>query len=163
MQLDYRIVDLGLVSIANLVMILIIGIMLSRPFGLNRLERRLGLVSVACALPVALAAVLNALGGREWWTVVLPSLLVAFLVLELFLDYVLELPFRNTRLLGPYLLLYYLALVGMIGYSFLVNNTLGLITLAIYFLNLLATWWSYSRVGHGSREGDRPANARGGK
>lgn len=163
MQLDYRIVDLGLVSIANLVMILIIGIMLSRPFGLKRLERRLGLVSVACALPVALATALNALGGREWWTVVLPSLLVAFLVLELFLDYVLELDFRNTRLLGPYLLLYYLALMGMVGYSFGVNDTLGFVTLAIYFLNLLATWWSYARVGHGSREGDRPANARGGK
>jgi hypothetical protein len=85
MQLDYRIVDLGLALIANLVMILIIGIMLSRPFGLKRLERYLGLVSVACALPVALAVVLNALGGREWWTIVLPALLVAFLVLELIL------------------------------------------------------------------------------
>jgi hypothetical protein len=158
MQVDYRIVDLGLVSIANLVMVLIIGIMLSRPFGLRHLERRLGLVSVACALPVALAAVLNALGGRAWWTVVLPLLLVAFLVLELILDYLLKLDFRHTRLLGPYLLLYYVALMGMIGYSFGVSDTLGFITLTVYLANLLATWWSYARVGHGSRVEDRPAD-----
>jgi hypothetical protein len=149
-RLDYRMVDTGLFVIANLVNILLIGIFLSRPWGLKRLERILGLISIALALPVGLAVVMNALGGREWWTVVLPSLLVAFLIVELILDYILRLPFRNNRLLWPYLLLYYLSLMGMIGYAFLVSEAYGFITLATYFLNLLATWYSYSRVGHGT-------------
>ncbi len=149
-RLDYRMVDTALFLIANLVNILLIGIFLSRPWGLRTLERILGLASIALVLPVGLAVVINALGGREWWTVVLPSLLVAFLIVELILDYILQLPFRSSRLLGPYLLLYYLSLMGMIGYAFLVSEAYGFITLATYFLNLLATWYSYSRVGHGT-------------
>ena len=149
-QLEYRMVDTALFLIANLVNILLIGIFLSRPWGLKRLERILGLASIALALPVGLAVVINALGGREWWTAVLPSLLVAFLIVELILDYILRLPFRSSRLLGPYLLLYYLSLMGMIGYAFLVSEAYGFITLATYFLNLLATWYSYSKVGHGT-------------
>jgi hypothetical protein len=149
-QLTYRMVDTALFLIANLVNILLIGIFLSRPWGLKRLERTLGLMSIALALPVGFAVVVNALGGREWWTIALPSLLVAFLIVELILDYILRLPFRSSRLLGPYLLLYYLSLMGMIGYAFLVSEAYGFITLATYFLNLLATWYSYSRVGHGT-------------
>ncbi len=149
-QLDYRMVDTALFVVANLVNILLTGIFLSRPWGLRRLERILGLASIALVLPVGLAVVINALGGREWWMVVLPSLLVAFLIMELILDYILQVPFRSSRLLGPYLLLYYLSLMGMIGYAFLVSEAYGFITLATYFLNLLATWYSYSRVGHGT-------------
>jgi hypothetical protein len=152
MQLSFETVDVALFLIANLVNLLIIGIMLSRPLGLKRLERALGLGAVACALPVSLAVVLNAVGGREWWAVVLPALLVAHLILELILDYVLKLDFRNTRLLWPYLLVYYVAVNAMIGYTFLVGTSYGAITLATYLLGLLATWYSYSRVGHGQRE-----------
>lgn len=149
-QLTYGMVDTALFLIANLVNILLIGIFLSRPWGLKRVERVLGLVSIALALALGFTVVMNALGGREWWTVVLPSLLAAFLIVELILDYILRLPFRSSRLLGPYLLLYYLSLMGMIGYAFLVSEAYGFITLATYFLNLLATWYSYSKVGHGT-------------
>ncbi len=149
-QLTYRMVDTALFLIANLVNILLMGIFLSRPWGLRRLERILGLLSIALALPVSFAVVINALGGREWWTIALPSLLVAFLIVELILDYILRLPFRSSRLLGPYLLLYYLSLMGMIGYAFLVSEAYGFVTLATYLLNLLATWYSYSKVGHGT-------------
>jgi len=142
--------DTALFVIANLVNILMIGIFLSRPWGLKRLERVLGLVSITLALPLGFAVVMNALGGREWWTVALPSLLAAFLIVELILDYILRLPFRSSRLLGPYLLLYYLSLMGMIGYAFLVSEAYGFITVATYFLNLLATWYSYPKVGHGT-------------
>ena len=38
-------------------------------------------------------------------------------VVELLLDYVLRLEFRKTSLLWPYLFLYYLGMMGMIGWS----------------------------------------------
>ena len=57
--------------------------------------------------------------------------------------------FRHTRLLGPYLGLYYLALMGMVGYSFSIGKPYGAVTPATYLLQLLATWYSYARVGHG--------------
>jgi len=124
-------------------------IFLSRVRGLLRLERVIGLCLIFMALPVALAGVYNAVAGREWWFVVLPFLLVAFLLVELVLDYLLKINFRQTRLLGPYLLLYYAALMGMVGYTFLVRELFGFITLVTYFLQLGATWYSYRKVGHG--------------
>ena len=150
-QLDYRVVDVAVFVMANLVNVLMIGIFLSRPKGLERVEHRLGLVQIALALPVGVAVIVNAVGKREWWFVVLPTFLVAFLIVELLFDTVVKLEFRNTRLLWPYLLLYYLALMGMIGYCFQVGVVYGFITLATYFLNLFATWYSYSKVGHGRK------------
>jgi hypothetical protein len=148
-QFSFQAIDMVLFLVANLVNLLIIGIMLSRPFGLKRLERMLGLGAIACAVPAGLALWLNAASGREWWAIVLPALFVGYLILELILDYILRLDFRHTRLLWPYLLVYYVALNAMIGYTFLVDRVYGTITLATYLLGLLATWYSYSRVGHG--------------
>ena len=146
---DYRTVDAALFAIANLVNLLMIGIFLSRPVGLERVELVLGTVFVTMALPVGAAVILNTLGGREWWTMILPIPLILFCVVELVLEYVLKLDFRKTALLWPYLILYYLALITMIGYAFGVGKSYGFVTLGTYFLNLLATWYSYSKVGHG--------------
>jgi len=141
----YRIIDIGLFAIANLVNLLTMGIMLSRPRGLARVEYVLGIVIVAMIVPVGVAVILNSLGKREWWTIVLPLLLIAFLVVELMFDYILKLDFRNTALLWPYITIYYVGLIGMIGYSFLIGKPHGFVTLVTYFLNLAATWYAHSR------------------
>ncbi len=146
---DFRIIDLTVFVIANLVNLLLIGIFLSRPSGLEKLEHILGLVVVSLILPVGAVVLLNALAKREWWTIVLPSLLILFLLIELLFDYILKLDFRSTALLWPYLLVFYVGLMAMIGYSFLIKKSFGFITLGTYFLSLLATWYSYAKVGHG--------------
>lgn len=141
--------DQLVVLVANLYNLILVGIFLSRPYGMQRLERFLGLIGIALGLPLAIALVINWRAGREWWFWFLPALLLAFILAELILDYILQIEFRQTRLLGPYLLLYYAALMGMIGYAFQVRTAYGFVTLGTYFINLLATWYSYSRVGHG--------------
>jgi len=146
---DFHIIDVNLFVIANLINILMIGIFLSRAKGLEHIEEKLGIVLIALTIPVALSILLNIAGKREWWSIVLPSLLVVFLIVELILDYILKLDFRHTSLLWPYLLLYYISLWGMIGYTFLIGKSYGSVTLITYFLHLAATWYSYSQVGHG--------------
>ncbi|MDH4272366.1 MAG: hypothetical protein OEW18_10395 [Candidatus Aminicenantes bacterium] len=146
---DFRIIDLAVFIIANLINLLLVGIFLSRPSGLEKVEYILGLVMVSLILPVGLAILLNAMARREWWTIVLPLLLILYLVIELLLDYILKLDFRSTALLWPYLVVFYVALMGMIGYSFLIKKSFGYVTLCTYFLSLLATWYSYAKVGHG--------------
>jgi hypothetical protein len=147
--IDCHLVDIALFVIANVFNLVVAGIFLSRAQRWKRVEDTLGWISVALALPVGIALVLNILGGREWWASVLPGLLLAFLIVEIILDYILKLAFPRTRLLGPYLLLFYLAQMGMVGYAFLVGRVPGAITLVTYFLCLGATGYSYSRVGHG--------------
>ena len=148
-SINYRTVDLVVFLCANLFNLLIAGIMLSRPFGLERLENILGITNLLLILPFSLAVVLNFLGGREWWSYVLPVVIIVFLIVELLLDYVLQIPFRETRLLWPYLALFYLSAWMMIGYTFLVSKPYGFITLVTYFISLAATAYSYSQVGHG--------------
>jgi hypothetical protein len=145
----YRAVDLVMFLIANLVNLLLIAFFLVRARGARRAAHLIGTIVVALALPVAAAVVLNAVWGRQWWTVVLPLLFVLYCGIELLLDYILKCEFRNTRLLGPYLTVYYLGLLGLMGYCFGVNTGYGLVTLVTYFANLLATWYSFARVGHG--------------
>lgn len=147
--LDIWVIDIGIFVIANLINLLLIGIFLSRPKGLKKVEHVLGLFVVAMILPVGLAIILNILGKREWWAIVLPAILILFLAVELLFDYILKLNFRKTKWLWPYLLLYYLAMMAMIGYSFLIGKPYGFITLGTYFLGLFATWYSYAKVGHG--------------
>ncbi len=142
-------IDFVLFAIANLVNLFIGGIFLARRAGQEQIEHAMGLVLVTFTFPLAILIIWNGALGRAWWAVVLPSLLVGYLLLELLLDYILKIDFRNTMLLWPYLLIYYLALMGMIGYCFLVKPLYGFVTLATYFLNLAATWYSYAKVGHG--------------
>jgi len=148
-NINYRTVDLIVFLCANLFNLFITGIMLSRPFGLVKLEIILGIINILLIIPLSLAVVLNILGAREWWTYVLPLILIMFLIVEMLLDYVLQIPFRETRLLWPYLALFYLSAWMMIGYSFLVSKSYGFITLVTYFICLAATAYSYSQVGHG--------------
>jgi len=147
--MDFWIIDIGIFVIANLINFLLIGIFLSRPKGLKKVEHVLGLFVVAMILPVGMAIILNFFGKREWWTIVLPMILILFLKIELLFDYILKLNFRKTRWLWPYLFLYYLAMMAMIGYSFSIGKPYGFVTLGTYFLGLFATWYSYSKVGHG--------------
>jgi uncharacterized metal-binding protein len=96
-------------------------------------------------LPLAGAAILNLLGNRGWWLVVLPLPLILHAVVELLLDYILKRDFRKTRLLGPYLALFYLGQWGLIGYAFVTNPVYGFVTLATYFLCLGATRYAHAR------------------
>ena len=146
---EARVVDIGFVLIGNAINLLLVLLFLSRTSGGRRLEKITGLAIIALAIPVALGIVVNAIQSSGWWTIGLPSVLLLYLVVEFILDYVIHSDFRQTRMLWPYLLLFYLALNAMIGYSFLVGGVYGAVTLVTYFGCLLATWYSYSKVGHG--------------
>ncbi len=115
----------------------------------SALGNRFGWIAVALAVPLAGVAIVNALQQRGvWWSLLLLPVLLYALV-QWILDGLLKLNFRETRWLGPYLLLFYLAQFGLIGYAFLTGKGYGLVTLITYFSLLGMTAYSYRRVGHG--------------
>jgi hypothetical protein len=144
-DINYRAIDLMMFVVANLANALTAGIFLSRTVGQDRVETVLGLLFVFLAAPAAAGVIANAFGGRAWWTIVLPLPLIAFCIVELLFDYILRLDFRNSGLLWPYLALYYVALISMIGYSFGIGKPYGFVTLATYMLNLGATGYAFSK------------------
>jgi hypothetical protein len=141
-------VDLLLVGIANLINLIMVVVFILRSMFQGHLAV-VGIIWVIFILLLLLGVVYNINDRREWWAVVIPLLLGIFLILEVMLDYILQFEFRNTPILGPYLLLYYVSILGMIGYSFRVGKKFGFITLATYFLSQFAALSSYFIVGHG--------------
>jgi len=145
----FRTVDFGVFIIANAINLLLAVMFVARARRADKVERITGLLIVAMALPLAAASILNAFGHRSGWTWGLPLVMVVFCVVEYLVDYALKINFRGRRPMKPYLLLFYLALMAMIGYSFLLGKTYGYVTLATYFLHMAATAYSYGRVKHG--------------
>lgn len=148
----FRLVDLGVFVVANVINLLLVVIFLARAGAMTRetpVERIAGLVVVAMALPLAAAVVANALARRGGWFWGLPLVTLVYLIVEFVLDYALRMDFRSTGLLVPYLILFYLGQFAMIGYAFMVGKPHGFITLVTYFINLAATFYSYARVRHG--------------
>ena len=149
LNLDNEIFDLVVVLFANIINVFVIGIFVSRTGRNSTLERTLGLLMVSLAIPMMAIVLHNFLDRRSWWTIVLPGIMVFYLSLEFVLDYALKINFRKTIFLWPYLVVFYAALMSMIGFAFLTSRVLGYVTLLTYFLGLAATWYSYSKVGHG--------------
>lgn len=145
-----HIVDLGVVLAANLMNLLLVGMFFLRAQKRPTAARTLGWLAVSMGIPLALALAYNLVMLRGWTFWLLPLITIAYCVLELVWDGILKINFRQGRLLGWYLGLYYLGLMAMIGYAFLAGKPFGLVTLLTYFLNLGATAYSFKRVGHGA-------------
>jgi Flp pilus assembly pilin Flp len=143
----YRIIDLGVFAVANLTNVLMAGVFLARFRGAQRIEFNLGIIAVAMIVPLVVAVVFNLTCKREWWTVVLPLVLILYLLVELLLDYVFKIPFRDTALIWPYILLFYAGLMAMIGYTFLVGRVFGAITLVTYFVQLAVMLYTHMQKG----------------
>ncbi len=129
-------VDLGIVILTNLINLLLALLFWSRVARQSRIAQAAGIGTIILGIPLAFLVFANIILHREWWRVVLPLSLVLFLLVEWVLDYVLKLEFRLTWMVGPYLLLYYLASMVMVGYAFLVKTPYGVVTLISYFLQV---------------------------
>jgi hypothetical protein len=128
--------------------IIMVVVFLLRRMMVERLQA-VGFIWAAFILVLAVVVALNIRAKRAWWAIALPLLLAIFLIVEVALDYIAKYDFRSTILLGPYLLLYYVSILGMTGYSFLTEKKYGFITLATYFLSQIAAFYSYFKIGHG--------------
>lgn len=136
--------DYVVVAIANLINLLLTIIFIARRKQAIRVEYFAGLITISLGIPLSIVALLNIAQAREWWTFSLSIPMILFCVVEYLFDYIYKLPFRENWLMGPYMLIFYLGLFGMIGYSFLVTEWLGYGTLSTYFAQLFASWYGHS-------------------
>ena len=71
-------------------------------------------------------------------------LIILYLLVELFLDYVLLIPFREIYAIHiPYILVFYAAEFSIIRVSFKLNRRMGFVVLATFFLLILCLIYSY--------------------
>jgi hypothetical protein len=115
----------------------------ARISGLPQVEHVLGFVTMMMGFALGYIAFINKKSKRDRWMTYLLIPIFLFFVVELLLDYVLTLDFRNTAIVGPYILLYYVGLSGLIGYGFRFDKKRGSVTLATYFLNMALSMLPY--------------------
>jgi hypothetical protein len=109
----------------------------ARIFGLPQVEYLLGIVGMVMGFVLGYIAFLNKKNKRDKWEAYLLIPILLFFIVDLILDYVLTFEFRSTAIVGPYVLLYYVGLWGLIGYSFRFDKKWGFVTLATYFMNMV--------------------------
>lgn len=70
--------------------------------------------------------------------------IILYLLLELLLDYVLLIPFREILAMHvPYILVFYAAEFSIIGVSFRLDRRMGFVVLATFFVLLVCLVFSY--------------------
>jgi hypothetical protein len=136
-QTDYKKVDLIVVYLANLLNVIMTILFTARIFGLPQVEYLLGIVGMVMGFVLGYIAFLNKKNKRDKWEAYLLIPILLFFIVDLILDYVLTFEFRSTAIVGPYVLLYYVGLWGLIGYSFRFDKKWGFLTLATYFMNMV--------------------------
>ena len=129
-------VDLTVVYIANLINIIMALLFVVRIYNLSQVEDILGIAVIIMGFGLGYIAFVNWRNKREKWEYYLLIPIFLFSIVELLLDYILNIDFRNTTLVVPYILFYYVVLWGLIGYSFRFEKKWGFLTLATYFLNM---------------------------
>lgn len=102
--------------IANLNNIVLIFLFLARIYKYPRIEYWLGIVFMLSIVPITYMLVSAMQSDRTVLYYVQLSLMIIFIVLEFFWDYLLKLDFRqNKNYVIPFLTLFYGSLGGMIG------------------------------------------------
>jgi len=129
--------DLIVVCIANLINVIMTILFTARIFGLLQVEYALGIIVMVMGFALGYVAFSNKKHKREKWEVYLLIPIFLFFIVDLIFDYVLASDFRSTAIVGPYVLLYYVGLWGVIGYSFRFDKKWGFLTLATYFMNMV--------------------------
>ena len=119
--------------------------------GSQRINRLLGLVMIALAIPAAVTLVAFLRSGAGWLHWLGPAVYIVFVVVEILVDYALQVEFRAPRrpeILVPYLLLFFGAILLMGLPMFELNRGLWLVTVVTTVL-LLASMVVAMRRGVG--------------
>lgn len=133
-----RRIDSVVVYLANLINIIMAFLFVARVLFLHPIfEYNLGLVAIVMGFSLGYIAFINKRNGRDKWETYLLIPIFLFFIVELLLDYILRIYFRNTALVGPYILFYYVGLWGLIGYAFRFDKKWGFLTLLTYFSNMI--------------------------
>ena len=100
-----------------------------------------GLVVIGAALPVAVVAILNSPDGRgtAYWAI--PLGYVVWALGAYLLDYRFKIEFRDPRrplIFGPYLILFYVSVIGLWGLTWPLGMWVWLPSAASYVLHIAA-------------------------
>jgi hypothetical protein len=136
--------DLTFVVSGVLFNLMVIGVYIAQKRERLKLVRIFGSVVICLGIPLSAVFVNYLLQGRALWIIMYMGLILAYLVVELFLDFILKIEFRKRPILHvPYILLFYGASLGFIGISFSIDRTWGYIVSVTFWAVLASLIYLY--------------------
>jgi len=142
---DIIVPDLLLVSVVNATNILTFFIFISRVKWPNS-HSKLAIATIVMAIPAIVIALLNNTAGREWLYWVTPLVLVAWAVLAFIVDIIRKREFRqprDTRILVPFLLLFYIGLGGMGILTWRMGFSVWILVVATFTLHFIGMAYAF--------------------
>jgi len=101
---------------ANLINILVISVLIARLSNRPKIEYWLGIILILSIVPLAYLFITAFGFNRHFLYFIQIGLMITYLVVELMLDYILKVDFRqNQRIVLPYIMLFFSGTGGMIG------------------------------------------------
>jgi len=102
--------------VANLINVLIIAVFIARLSNRPNIEYWLGIILILSIVPLAYLFITAFGFKRHLLYFIQIGLMITYLVVELMLDYILKVDFRqNQRIVIPYIMLFFSGTGGMIG------------------------------------------------
>ena len=106
--------------------LLIVGIFIATKKERPDLRAMFGVAFISLGIPFTIVFIHYLLEGRDLLTMVQFGFVLFYIAVELLLDYILKIDFRQKPLTHvPYIVLEYIALFGLIGIAFSIDRTWG--------------------------------------
>ena len=104
-------------------------------FGDTLLVQVCGGIVISLIVPFTVTLIGNVREKAEKRTIISHVVILFYLFLELFLDYVLRIPFREILAIHvPYIIVFYAALFSMIAISFEKSRKMGFVVIATFLI-----------------------------
>jgi hypothetical protein len=137
--------DFTFVLCAVVFNLLITGIYISSKLEAVKLRALLGKITIGLGIPLSVVFVSYILGGKPARTLVFLSIILVYLFVELLLDFILKIDFREKPVIHvPYIILFYAACLGFIAIAFSIDKAWGY-AVSVTFWGLLAGLIYYLR------------------
>jgi hypothetical protein len=99
------------------------------------LTQTFGGVAVSMIVPFAVTFIGYLRAKESKKTIISNAIVLFYLVLELLLDYILQIPFREILAIHvPYIIVFYAALFSMMAVSFEKNKRMGYVVIATFWI-----------------------------
>jgi hypothetical protein len=118
--------------------LLITGIYISSKHEAVKLRTILGKTTIGLGIPLSVVLIAYILAGKPLRTLLYVSIILVYLFVELLLDFILKIEFREKPIIHiPYIILFYAACLGFIAVAFSIDKGWGY-AVSVTFWGLLA-------------------------
>ena len=130
-----KLIDLVFICSSVILNISVGSVYVVTKLGDSALTQVFGGIAVSMIIPFTLTLIGYVRAKEKKRTIISNGIVLFYLVLELLLDYVLQIPFREILAIHvPYIVIFYAALFSMMAVSFEKNKKMGYVVIATFWI-----------------------------